>query len=482
MKFFLVLSLMIFSIIKTTAEATETSCAKPSIVWGGDCNSLKIEFDVSKCNGSHKETIPAKLSCKKKSGVATANDGKNKYFVKVKLSQNTNGVEAWDIDGNSWSEDGSSTTGKTDTSTQKPTQPTPPQPESSLDKLKKWSINANFDLYYAYNANKPADIGALATNTTALPGVNNKYHFYDGYARQMSLNLAELTLKHTGEEINFLLDLDFGQMADINAATPPNNAVDGASKNIGQAFITYAPKSAPQWSFDIGKMATHLGLEVIKAKDNWNYSRSALFSYAIPVWHTGAHANFAASSQLNIGAYIYNGWNTSYSVNSGQTFGWQFKYTPNEALTILYNGITGPQKAANTNDKKPVHEANVTYTLNPKVAFAADVVYGMEEKAVSTTVDTKWFAYSVAFKYQIDDNNYFSPRYESFKDENGSVLETTDGTLQTITLTYSHKTTGGLEVRGEIRQDNSNGTVFTKDDGSKSKVQTIGLVGLLYSI
>ena len=39
---------------------------------------------------------------------------------------------------------------------------------------------------------------------------------------------------------------------------------------------------------DFGKFVTSAGAEVIESKDNWNYSRSLLFAYAIPYWHFGA--------------------------------------------------------------------------------------------------------------------------------------------------------------------------------------------------
>lgn len=356
-------------------------------------------------------------------------------------------------------------------------------PEPTTERSKNWSIVGNFDFYYAFNSNSPSDISGPTANSTSLPAGNNSYRFYDSYARQFSLNLAELSLKHTTKEVSFLLDLDFGQMAELNAVTPPNLAVDNSSKNIGQAIVTFTPEGAPTWTFDIGKMPTHLGLEVIKAKENWNYSRSFLFTYGIPVWHTGVHANYAANSQLNFGAYLYNGWNTLYSINSAQTFGWQVKFVPNESLTLIYNGISGPQKAADVNDKKTVHEANFTYLLNLKFALGFDFLVGSEDRGVSATVDTKWTAYSIALKYQIDEKSYTSFRYESFKDENGKIVDSTLAqNLNSATVTYAYRTSTDIEARIEYRRDNSDKTVFVKGDGSSVDNQSTATLALLYSI
>ncbi len=41
---------------------------------------------------------------------------------------------------------------------------------------------------------------------------------------------------------------------------------------------------------DAGKFVTPIGAEVIESQDNWNYTRSTLFGYAIPFYHTGLRA------------------------------------------------------------------------------------------------------------------------------------------------------------------------------------------------
>ena len=41
---------------------------------------------------------------------------------------------------------------------------------------------------------------------------------------------------------------------------------------------------------DVGKFVTPIGAEVIESQDNWNYTRSILFGYAIPFYHVGVRA------------------------------------------------------------------------------------------------------------------------------------------------------------------------------------------------
>lgn len=344
-----------------------------------------------------------------------------------------------------------------------------------------WKATAILDAYYAYNFNKPADTTALAG---AIPSGNNLYRAYDIYSRQITLNLLEVSLSHKTEEVSFLVDFDFGNMADINAKTPPGFVVDEGSKHIGQAYITYTPKLLPSWSFDLGKFYTFVGLEVTKAKDNWNYSRSLLYNFGIPFWHSGIHARFTPGAKFSTGFYVLNGWNTMYNITSGQTFGLQLKFTPNENLAVIYNGITGPQQSASgvSNLMRTEHEVNVTYNFTPKLSMGLDFVDGMEELGAAPK-DMKWTAYSAALKFQINDSSYISPRYESFKDANGKVLDTTlIQTMQSMTLTYGYKSASGVETRFEYRQDTSDQKAFTKGDGSTTSTQDTALVAFLYAI
>lgn len=66
---------------------------------------------------------------------------------------------------------------------------------------------------------------------------------------------------------------------------PTNTAANEPTRNLTQATITYA--ATDKLSVTAGKFYTHMGLEVTKAKDNWQYSRSYTFNYGIPFWHEG---------------------------------------------------------------------------------------------------------------------------------------------------------------------------------------------------
>ncbi len=124
---------------------------------------------------------------------------------------------------------------------------------------KGWSLNAFFDAYYLYNFGQPvAPVGLsnLSVDAAALRPAQNTYRFYDEFHRQFEINLVEFELKHVRKEVTFLADLDFGNMADLNAGTATSSGyvVDEVSKHIGQAMVSYSPDGAPGLLIEVGKM------------------------------------------------------------------------------------------------------------------------------------------------------------------------------------------------------------------------------------
>lgn len=367
--------------------------------------------------------------------------------------------------------------------------PVPP----AVDPLNGITISGLIDFYYSYNFNKPA-IGPQILNggSTVFPG-NNSVRYYDIYHSQMTLNLAELTIKKTSSEVNYLLDLDFGQMADLNTivVSGSGTSVDEVSKHIGQAYLTFNPKWAPGLSIDVGKMATHVGFEYIKSKDNWQYSRATIFGYGGPFWHTGVHVAYEwLPKEFSTSFYIYNGWNTIYENNSTKTLGGQLKWTPTDSLSLIYNMITGPEKANNNTDYKTVHEFNAAYAVTPDFIMAVDVLAG-DEKNVSTvngsgaTVNfarAQWHGGTVGFKWKLSDKTYLSPRYEYYNDKHGYTLGGDPQKIKSITLTGSAMLADGLETRLEFRHDSSDYQQrFFKSSSANVSSQSTVTWSLMYS-
>jgi hypothetical protein len=347
------------------------------------------------------------------------------------------------------------------------------------------TVSGFFDGYYSYNLNNPKQPVALSSSSVSsagIPSANNTYRYYDSYHNQLTLSLAELTVKAATHNVSILTDLDFGSFADLNASTssPAGQVTDESSKNIGQAVVTYKEPGS-RFVFDAGKMYSHLGVETVKSKDNFNYSRSILFSYAIPFWHTGVHVGYdAIPERLQTNLYVYNGWNTLYDNNRSKTLGIQIKYTPTKDSAFSYNFLGGPERSDSESDWKAVHELNASLTASDKWQLIADSVYGSEENALvgASRKRAVWYGALVGARYQLNETSYMSPRYELYRDNDGSSLGGQPQTIHSLTLTYGRMISSALETRAEARSDFSDQNSFSTDSGV-SKSQTTFLVAML---
>jgi hypothetical protein len=271
----------------------------------------------------------------------------------------------------------------------------------------------------------------------------------------------------------------------IHNAVQPSGSTDEVSKHIGQFVMSYRPEGS-RWSFDFGKMYTHVGLEVPKAKDNWQFSRSILMAYSMPFWHTGLRVGYdVIPNELTTSVYIYNGWNSIHDNNSAKTLGVQAKWVKG-STTAVYNYIGGPEQAGNESNWKTVHEVNVTSEFLPTWQVGADVLVGKERNVVigsaaTATPRASWYGATIAVRKQLTEKAYLSPRYEWYRDNHGLTLGGGMQTVQTGTFTVGYQLSDLLSLRGEGRYDWSNqgsfrrGIVVTKN-------QFTGLVGLLLVI
>src|SRR5437773_172971 len=83
-----------------------------------------------------------------------------------------------------------------------------------------------------------------------------------------------------------------GAVAGIVGSADPSSNKD-VLKHIEQGYVSWL--ADPKVQFDIGKFVTWNGAEVIESKDNWNYTRSIQFGFAIPFYHTGVRATISPS-------------------------------------------------------------------------------------------------------------------------------------------------------------------------------------------
>jgi hypothetical protein len=376
------------------------------------------------------------------------------------------------------------------------------QQTPELATLNGLSFSLYFDAYYSHNfnirsfraleyqRNNPVSEPTTSVPGSTTPGAQNNLHYYNWYANQIILNLAELSLKYQKKNVTLLIDLDFGPFADISMQTPVltasggplNGVVDEVHKHIGQAILSYTPEFLPGLLLEVGKLPNHISAEYMKAKDNWNYTRSIAFSFGGPFWHTGLHGAYSIiPDRLISNVYIYQGWNSFYKKNSNFVYGTQLKWVLSDAFNVVYNYIGGPEQLVNTKNIRQLNELVLSLNVSPSVSIMADYVNGNEQGALdSGSKMASWEGVSIAAKWDISQSHSFRPRLEVYYDNNGYTLGGSRQAIRTYTLTHAMKVTNGLELRLESRFDYStNKDRFIKGNGDASSMQRTLTLGVL---
>ena len=241
------------------------------------------------------------------------------------------------------------------------------------------------------------------------------------------------------------MDLDFGPTNDV---VQPGNA---STLNIlQQAYLTAVLPIGSGLTVDVGKFVTHMGYEVIESKDNWNYSRSFLFAYAIPYYHTGIQLTYPVSSALSATVHILNGWNSVVDNNHSQTLGLTLNYTVSPNTSIIFNGIDGFEQAyLAPYGKRDVADFIVNQTINDMLSLGLNADYGQERIGGSKGPLETWKGAAIYGKCTMNSKSSLALRAEVYTDPYlwtlngyGAVAPTnpfdTKETLTEVTLTYEY--------------------------------------------
>lgn len=331
-----------------------------------------------------------------------------------------------------------------------------------------FQISGFVDTYYSFNFNRPD------SNTNGLSN-------FDFHHNAFSINLAEIVLSKAADPVGFRIDLNFGETTDFihcGVFSCPGGASEEPYKNIQQAYVTWATPLG--LTLDMGKFVTHMGLEVIESKDNWNYTRGLLFCCAIPYYHAGLRANYAISDMLWVNGYVLNGWNNVVENNNGKTFGAQVGIVPIKPLTVILNWI-GPERSAGGGfQDRHVYDAIAIFNATDTLSFAANYDYGTQDP-IGGGDSMTWSGIALYGKWAKEDCA-LAIRYENVDDEDNVMFAGTLGPkVQEVTVTGEHKVAGNLLVRLEYRYDKADQDIFEDEGGAVTDTQNRAVLGVVYS-
>ncbi len=334
--------------------------------------------------------------------------------------------------------------------------------------LKDITLSGFIDTSYTYNFNGPDS----RTNTARV---------FDTEANNFNLQAAEVVFERLPADsggAGFRTDLFFGEDAEV--ITPTGSTRD--QFDLQQAYISLKPPlnfNLPfgnwQW-IKIGKFVTMHGAEVIEAKDNWNFTRSLLFGYAIPFTHTGIRAGYQFFDGLSGYLGINNGWDNVKDNNKGKSAEVALAWAASDKLSFNLAGMYGPEQASNDHSQRGLIDFLATYKPFEKWTFMLNADYGHEEDVVAAGKDGSWSGVAGYLRYDPISWMSLISRTEFMSDRQG--LRIVSGTNQDVweqTLTLELRPYKDLITRLEYRHDESSSKIFTDNQKSVDSQDTIGL-------
>lgn len=351
-----------------------------------------------------------------------------------------------------------------------------PVSEGLVSITKDISLHGYVDTSVTINANTPASPNPL----------ENRFRVFDKDANSFMFNMAKINLeKPTSKKspIGFRIDLAMGQDAKVI-----HSAGLGTSDDAFDLEQAYAELEIP-YSFPLldtvkikaGKFVTLHGAEVIESPDNWNFSRSYLFGYAIPFTHTGIRAYYKPSSDWPIEGYfgVNNGWDVTKDNNKAKSIESNITVYPLENFTLSLNGMFGPERQDSNKDFRNLLDFVATYKVTDKFTVKVNYDYGWEKNGVEYGKNSSWDGIAAYAKYDLLDWWSIAARGEFFHDRDGvrTGVRTSDGINNVKfwegTLTSEFRIFKDLITRLEYRYDKANEPIFYKSKATSNHQNTI---------
>jgi hypothetical protein len=323
---------------------------------------------------------------------------------------------------------------------------------------------------------------------------NNQIRVFDTDSNSFMINLAQIYLERTptteggyANLVGFRIKLDFGQ--------DPNVFQEGLGANgfdLQEAYLHVLAPVGKGIDIYIGKFVTLAGAEVIESKDNFNYSRSLLFGFAIPFTHTGLRLHYA-TGPFDFTVGVNNGWDDAKDNNNGKTVEARIGIT-HGIFSLGVVDIVGPEQTDNSTHYRNVIDVVGTLTPIKKLTLQANFDYGYEQDVTNANLglveaNAKWWGLAGYVVYDLNDIVRLALRGEYFDDAEGvrtvsAIANEPSGatvpggkkyweitpTLQ-VKPFAKYKPFDNFIVRLEYRHDQANTAVFQENNGDLRKGQ-----------
>ena len=347
---------------------------------------------------------------------------------------------------------------------------------------------------YLFNENSPQEGG------TAQPLCQ-----FNCRHNEFSFDSAKIEIGKAASEpgsVGFQFDVVYGQNADILRALSPDapGGFFGASDFslfVQQAYVSY------NWNdieFKFGNFETLLGWELIDSEDNNNITHGILFTWAIPLYHTGVLASGSFSEQIGWSLGVTNGFNNTFDTNDNKGVVGLVSFEEGGFFTSLssyYGSDGGFTGSVGSSDDIWIFDYVASFEASDNLSFWLNVDYGdVEDSATAVPAgsgDSDYLGVAVGASFSLSERTSLAIRGEYWDDEDdvrgacGIGIESSDCELWSLTGTLSYKMTDNLLLRGEVRYDladddtATDGDIFPDDDAGQFEDSALyGIVEISY--
>lgn len=315
---------------------------------------------------------------------------------------------------------------------------------------------------------------------------NNGYTSFTPVNNSFELGMASIYAEHKMDKASVFIDLGFGPRAEEfiynNKFGASNPALTNSQMLIKQAYLSYEVMDGLK--FTMGSWATHIGVELVNAYDNRNYSMAYAFTNG-PFFNTGVKADYAMDEfNFMLGLSQPTDFRSSLEAGTVQkTVIGQVGYAI-EGTSVYLNGTSGSTNPGTANYSQGDIVFNqkiddkLSLTINATMAFLTDDV---------ASGTKNWYSTVGYLKYDHSDKIKLTYRLEYFEDKdgitasfsgiNGFPKKGLNVISNTLSLNY---VVGNLVIIPEIRVDQSSNNVFLNSDAKGTKTNGYALLAAAY--
>ena len=220
---------------------------------------------------------------------------------------------------------------------------------------------------------------------------------------------------------------------------------------------------------DLGIFPSHIGIEGIVSKDNWNYSRSLVADYS-PYYEAGVSVTAGLSDEVTVRGLVVNGWQNITETNEDKAVGTQIQYKPSESVLLNWSTFIGneaPDSAASR--LRVLNDLYAIVMLTPGWTAALVLDIGVQDNGGSSS--DMWHGGSLMTRYRFSDRWAIGGRLEYFSDEAGVIVPTgTPENFQTVSASVNVdlSVVPNLLWRIEGRMFQSRGAIYPSESGMKN--------------